>query len=330
MDESQQVSSSDRASKEIFIEVGLQMRMRREKLGLTLSDVEQFTRLRRMYVQAIEEGRFEDLPSSVQGRGMVTNYAHFLEMDHEAVLNIYAEGLESQRRENLQEKWTPKEPPIRVSVRIPEKLRRILSPDLLFGSLVVIALFVFIFWGASQIFTNTEEEVPTEAPSISDMLQSTITPTLGLETQTTEEVMENGEVATMLPTTQGTEQAAASIATANAAPLQLYIIAQQRAWLRVTVDGEVEFEGRTVPGNAYTFSGNNRILLSSGNGAALEVYFNQDYLGTLGEIGEVISLDFSLDGLRVPTPTMTPTGAPTATPTLTPTATLEAVEDIVE
>jgi cytoskeletal protein RodZ len=173
---SQPAAGSSRSSLEIFKEVGRQMRLRREKLGLSLSDVEQFTRLRRMYLQAIEEGRFEDLPSSVQGRGMVTNYAHFLEMDQDAVSNLYAEGLESQRREKLRGKWAPREPTIRVSVRLPEKLRRLLSPDLLFGSLVVVALFVFIFWGASQIFGGRNDTTPTAAPSISEMLQNTTPP----------------------------------------------------------------------------------------------------------------------------------------------------------
>ncbi len=122
----------------------------------------------------------------------------------------------------------------------------------------------------------------------------------------------------------------APVATANAAPLQLYIIAQQRAWMRITVDGVIEFEGRTVPGNAYTFSGDDRIVLQSGNGAALEVYFNQEYLGNLGAMGEVINLDFSQSGLTVPTPTITPTSAATSTPTVTPSATPTTTQSTTE
>ncbi|MGV8025516.1 MAG: helix-turn-helix domain-containing protein [Anaerolineaceae bacterium] len=323
-EKTQKEPNATRSSLDVFKEVGEQMRMRREKLGLSLSDVEQFTRLRRMYIQAIEEGRIEDLPSSVQGRGMVANYAHFLEMDQDAVMNLYAEGLEEQRREKRQEKWTPREPAIRVSVHIPEKLRRLLSPDLLFGSLVVIGLFVLIFWGASQIFGNKNDATPTAALSISEMLQSTVTPTLMQEMTASIQTTENGQEAATPAVTQATVQPATPIATANAAPLQLYIVAQQRAWMRVTVDGEVEFEGRILPGNAYTFSGQGSILLLTGNGAALEVYFNQEYLGNLGKLGEVVNLNFSAAGLSIPTPTITPTILPSLTPTpsltTTPTA----------
>jgi cytoskeletal protein RodZ len=320
-EETHKESSVTGSSLNIFKEVGQQMRMRREKLGLSLSDVEQFTRLRRMFIQAIEEGRIEDLPSSVQGRGMVANYAHFLEMDQEAVLNLYADGLEAQRREKLHEKWTPREPTVRISVRIPEKLRKLLSPDLVFGSLVVIGLFVFIFWGASQIFGNKNDAAPTTAPSISEVLQSTVTPTVIQEMTGSVQTTENSQEATTPAATQAALEPATPIATANAAPLQLYIVAQQRAWMRVTVDGEVEFEGRIIPGNAYTFSGQNSILLLTGNGAALEAYFNQEYLGSLGKLGEVINLDFSAEGLSIPIPTITPTILPSLAPTITPTTT---------
>jgi len=132
---------------------------------------------------------------------------------------------------------------------------------------------------------------------------------------------ENSQEATTPAATQAALEPAAPIATANAAPLQLYIVAQQRAWMRVTVDGEVEFEGRIIPGNAYTFSGQNSILLLIGNGAALEAYFNQEYLGSLGKLGEVINLDFSAEGLSIPTPTITPTILPSLAPTITPTTT---------
>jgi len=314
--------SSVRTSNEVFRDVGSQIRSRREKLGLTLSDVEQFTRLRRIYIQAIEDGHIEDLPSSVQGRGMVINYANFLEMDRDSVLSLYAEGLEIQRRENLDQKWAPREPAVKLSIHIPDRLRRFLSPDLIFGTFVVIALFVFIFWGASQIFNGKAEEASTDAPSISEVLQSTTTPVLTEAIPTTETTTTiTVENAAPPVVAQPAALPAIPLATANAAPLQLYIVAQQRAWMRVTVDGVVEFEGRVVPGNAYTFSGDDRIALLCGNGAALEVYFNQDYLGSLGEIGEVINIDFSLEGLTIPTPTITPTAAPTTTPTVTPTET---------
>jgi hypothetical protein len=94
--------------------------------------------------------------------------------------------------------------------------------------------------------------------------------------------------------------------------VQVYVTARHRAWMRVLVDGEVEFEGRILPGSAYAYSGNERVELLTGDGDALQVFFNQQDLGALGQPGEVVNLVFTLDGMQTPTPTVTP--SPTTTP----------------
>ena len=92
--------------------------------------------------------------------------------------------------------------------------------------------------------------------------------------------------------------------------------------MRVSVDGEIEFEGRVIPGSAYQFSGQERIELLTGNGAALQIFFNQNDLGILGDYGEVIFRVFTLEGMMLPTPTITPTATATLPTTPTPEATL--------
>jgi hypothetical protein len=92
--------------------------------------------------------------------------------------------------------------------------------------------------------------------------------------------------------------------------------------MRVLVDGEVEFEGRILPGSAYAYTGEERVELSTGDGDALQVFFNQQDLGSLGVAGEVVNLVFTLDGIQTPTPTITlsPTTTPrfAGTPSVTP------------
>jgi hypothetical protein len=105
------------------------------------------------------------------------------------------------------------------------------------------------------------------------------------------------------------------------ATLQISIIVRQRAWVKVMVDGEVSFQGRVVPGSVHSFAGDKRIEVLTGNGAALQVYFNQADLGILGTLGEVVYLVFTVEGVQTPTATITPTAQPTLTPTSTPTAT---------
>ena len=92
----------------------------------------------------------------------------------------------------------------------------------------------------------------------------------------------------------------------------------QRAWMRVLVDGEVEYEGRVLKGGAYTFSGDEMIELLTGNGAALQVFFNQRDLGRPGIYGAVVHQIFTPEGITQPTPTITPTSTPGPVETPTP------------
>ncbi|HZW04574.1 MAG TPA: helix-turn-helix domain-containing protein, partial [Anaerolineaceae bacterium] len=75
---------------DIFVQIGAELRRQRETISLTLDDVERFTKVRVHYLLALEEGRLADLPSPVQGRGMLANYANFLNLDTDALLLRFA------------------------------------------------------------------------------------------------------------------------------------------------------------------------------------------------------------------------------------------------
>ena len=61
-----------------FEYIGQTLQAQREILGLSLEDVAQHTHLRIRYLRALEAGANDDLPSPVQGRGMLKNFADFL------------------------------------------------------------------------------------------------------------------------------------------------------------------------------------------------------------------------------------------------------------
>ncbi|MBN1440838.1 MAG: helix-turn-helix domain-containing protein [Anaerolineales bacterium] len=61
--------------------LGSLLRKKRESLGLTLEKVEGFTRIRVKHLQAIESDDLSTIPSVVQARGFIRNYAAFLGFD---------------------------------------------------------------------------------------------------------------------------------------------------------------------------------------------------------------------------------------------------------
>lgn len=315
------------ASQAIFIEIGQQLRERREMLGLSLVDVEHFTRLRQHYLRAMEAGRMDDLPSLVQGRGMLNNYASFLELNGDAILLRFAEALQTRRIEMMPAEApspTGPAPRRRVAKFVSSRAwTRLVTPDLLIGGLVLLGILGFVIWGAAQVSALRASQTEPTAPAIANVLAvsptpaGSVTPT-GTPPPSVPLDSEVGNVA---------EEPAADITPTGLpvigdAPLQVYVVARQRAWMQVTADGKVQFTGRVIPGNAYPFSGEQQIELVSGDAAALQIFYNQQDLGALGLNGQVVSLIFNADGIVTPTPS----ASATPTPTIEPTATLRATQ----
>ncbi len=313
----------------IFIELGQKLRNQRELLGLSLSDVERHTHIRVHYLSALEEGNLDGLPSPVQGRGMLNNYAGFLGLDPEPLLLRFADGLQARladRRGTRSRRGSsvPRRPGTPTLI-----LGRVFSMDVLISAALIVFLVGFIAWGALRISAMGNEQDPTPtAPSIVDVLLSTPSATGQVdrppnETGTAEVAESSTEpgvppvAVTVEPGTPEPVTPTVTLSFFDSSPIQVYMVAHQRAWVRVAVDGEVEFEGRVLPGSAYQFSGDERVEVLTGNGAAIQVYYNQRDLGILGTFGEIAQRIFTVAGVQTPTPEVanTSTPAPTETPT---------------
>lgn len=69
--------------------VGHSLKVVRERRSFALADVSARLRIRRPYLEAIEEGRFGELPGAVYVSGFLRQYAEFLGLDPEQVLKTY-------------------------------------------------------------------------------------------------------------------------------------------------------------------------------------------------------------------------------------------------
>jgi len=306
----------------IFLEIGQTLQNQRELLGLSLDDVEHHTHLRLHYLMALEAGDMGGLPSPVQGRGMLKNYSSFLGLDSDRVLLRFADGLQAihAAKQPPQRKKGP--PPGDRKPALPGPVRRFFSIDVLMVLAVSLGMIAFVSWGVITIFAMSAEQAPAAtAPSIADVLLASPTAT---ETYTPEPVTPTAPLQllaapTQVPTTDATGEV--ELASDSQGGVQIHVTVHQRAWMRVIVDGDIEFEGRVLPGSAYNYAGESQVELLTGNGAALQVHFNQYDLGFLGVYGQVVERMFTVEGIVTPTPTITLTPTATSPFTATPTAT---------
>ena len=70
-------------------ELGLILQEARENKGLTLEEVQEETRINATYLAALENGEYAELPSPVHVRGFLRNYARFLDLDPNPLLERY-------------------------------------------------------------------------------------------------------------------------------------------------------------------------------------------------------------------------------------------------
>lgn len=302
----------------IMAEIGATLRARRELISLTVDEVERHTHLRAVFVKALEEGAFDKLPSTVQTRGMISNYASFLDLDVDEILLRYADALQARRREKYAE--TPREK-IQTQV-IPSMpvLRTFIAGDLIFGVLMITVLAGLSIWGVGRIIRTQEENAaqPTVPPLV-DVFGNTPEPTASLAL--TFVAVDDPLIATSESGAElTTPEVAASISTANVA---VSVFALERVFVRISVDGAIAFEGRMAPRETKVFEAENQVVILTGDGSALRITYNGRDLGLMGGPGEVLSRVYLISGVVTPTATIppTPTNTPLTTSTLTPTLT---------
>lgn len=302
----------------IFSQIGATLRNQRTLLGLSLGDIERHTHLKAHYLQALEEGKLEALPSSVQGRGMLKNYAAFLGLDAEKLLLQFAEALQIELSLRHPDRVSTNREPQLLTPKPPAKMRRLFSSETILGGIIVGTLVFFMLWSAVRLFAaQSEEGVTPTAPSIIEVLLASPTPTYSATPVPVTATLPPALLLNLTYQPQFTPIEPDAVTTGKATTIQVNVQVNQRTWMRVIVDGKVLFEGRVLAGSAYEFSGKERIEVVTGNGAALYVIYNQQIFGLMGLYGQVVSKIFMANGAFNPTPTLSPTPTETLPPTAT-------------
>jgi cytoskeletal protein RodZ len=319
---SQQPDSSAR----LFSEISEKLKTRREVLGLSKEDVEAHTHIPTHYVTFMEDAEFDQFPSPAQARGMLTNYLSFLDIPPDEIMLKYAEALQFDLRARQavqsadQETRSQSRRSLRFALpRMPRWVRTFFSPDLILVTSLGLIVVLVTIWGIGRVTrTQSELEPPPTAPSLVEALLPTATPAPS-PTATLSNPQAGGLVDVDTEAQENT--AIPTLQVAESSSIQLFIIIRNRTYIKVTVDGSVEYDGRALPNDTLTFSGRETIELLTGNAAGLQVIYNNQDLGTLGIFGEVVKIIYTREGVIRPTavPTATLSQEELATPTPTPT-----------
>jgi hypothetical protein len=142
---------------------GKYLRKEREFRNRSLPDAAKFTRVREEYLRAIEDDKYELLPSSVYVKGFLTLYAKYLGVDPDDVVSCYHHFVNPP---NIPEQVRP-----RLKCPLP---KRKISLGVFFPFLSFIALVVIVL--SYGPFTDSGEPRPASSPP--DSLQKPLAPAL--------------------------------------------------------------------------------------------------------------------------------------------------------
>ena len=253
--------------------VGDILRREREKQGLTIADIEQGTSIRGLYIEHIERGNIKELPGLVYAKGFVRNYAKFLRLNAEQLVQQFAEENGS----------APVPPPVEVE----SPARRISLSNVGDESLSEISIgqqsssYAGIFGKLAAGIVVLAALVGGGAAVISAI---------------------NAPAREAVQPPVKAEQPAAAPAAAPANPpdtqksadgVRVSVTLTERCWTEVSVDGKSVFEGIIEKGKTENWQGKESVVIRAGNAGALDVTLNGKKLGKFGDNGEVLERRFT-------------------------------------
>jgi transcriptional regulator with XRE-family HTH domain len=278
--------------------IGQRLRQARERLGLSLEEAERTTRIRSQHLAALERDDFQALPSSIQARGFLKNYADYLALDTDRLLQEYGAGPSSRLPPASRPATAP-----RAELRV--RRRGWFSTDLLVAATIALGTLTLLVWGGGRLMASLRAAA-APAEQSSGLLIPTVT---------------QSPTATVSPAAAEQPIAAleAPTSTATLPPLNLSgsgvnvrVLVVQRAWVRALADGQQRYQGRAEPGAIIDLAGDRQVEVTTGNAAGLRLTLNGEDAGLMGGLDEALTRIWTTEGEITATPTITPT--PTATP----------------
>ena len=131
---------------------GEMLAIRREELGYSMAQAAEALRIRYVYLQAIEDGRYHDLPGTAYAIGFVRSYAEFLGLDPEEAVKRFKQEIHGLER-------APS-----LSFPVPKPEGKVPGGALILISLLLIALGYGAWYFLNSSGRQISDFLPSAAP----------------------------------------------------------------------------------------------------------------------------------------------------------------------
>jgi cytoskeleton protein RodZ len=293
-------------------------RLRRERIGrgIDLATFSSLTRINQRYLEEIEAGNTDNLPSGFFYRSFVRQYAAALELDM-AEIEADLDRVRQAEAPALEGALKTAQFPIKAQDPIvSESNRRYLGTGRTWAYVVLlVAMLVgcsafYAWWrrletvAATKEQTSTQTEPPAPAPNVPATraveiqpppphppAASNPTPSLPLQPTAT----------TPAPAASSVPQTKTPVVTAGDRVV-VQVAATELAWVSVSADGKSVFSGLMQPNQSMTLGGKERTQLKTGNAGGLAISWNGKTIGPVGPKGQVRTVLMTPESYRIIAP----------------------------
>jgi len=244
---------------------GEELRREREIRGISLKEISDATKISKRFLEAIERNDHHSLPAPVFTRGFVREYARYVGLNAEDMVNRYnyAAALDDRIEKPPQIEKYPASPPRDITPKpkpkrgIPPAYARV-NRNAIAVFVIVLALASVAWWAVQKkaVERETANEVPVTVTSAKPVALSTI---------------------------------AASAPNVDASKLRIEIEAINNSWVTLEADGETVLNTEMSRGERKNFEASHAFRFRTiGNAAGVVLRLNGMEVPQLGEEGEVI------------------------------------------
>jgi len=245
-------------------EIGNFLKEKRGKLGLSLSEIEKEIKIRKKYLQALEEGNFDIIPGKAYVLGYIKNYAKFLRLNEEdinSIINTY-KGYLRKEKIILEEK---KEATVLIKKKEkPSTLKRstFVFPYRYFYLIsFTVIILIGLFW-INHSFRKAEG-IPIPSPEI--------------KTETEVKIVESEDIESKklasLEQSLIEDKLVKEILYEKNLPV-LKIIANNNTWIKILSMEETIFEGILFKGEEISWQKESELNLITEYPPQVEVFYN--------------------------------------------------------
>lgn len=277
-------------------ELGRKLKEARESKGMSLSDVQESTKIQKRYLEGIEEGSYDIMPGKFYVRAFIKQYAEAVGLNAEELFEEFKSEVPSSKEDEVplrptgsaaatsQTTRVDASKPVRESSKLLDYLPRILVTAFIIGALILV--YVLIPKSGSESDPAVDEEVQVEEPTTEAPAEEE-TPAVEEEAVVEEEPEPAAPAQTLSAVSTSGRQTVYELSGAET--FEVAVASKGETWIEITDgSGKSYFSGMLANGQTQTHN------MTGQKEAKIKVGFAPDTVITVN--GETLAYKLPADG----------------------------------